>query len=507
MELTSSLLQGFSTAFAWINLAFCLAGVVLGTVIGVLPGVGPLVTISMLLPFTYTLGPIPALIMLAGIYYGAQYGGAITAILMNMPGEATSIVTTLDGYQMAKQGHAGTALAVSAISSFVGGSVAIGVIAFGGPHLARIAISFGPPEYFALMLLGVFSCLLLGAGSVLNGIAGILIGLLLSTVGVDPTSGTSRFAHGIPDLMDGIGFVSIAIGIFGLLEVVRTLMEPPPAAAPIVSNIKGLMLTSAQWRQALPAMLRGTALGSLLGVLPGAGLILAPFASYAIEKRLSKNPETFGQGAIQGVAAPEASNNAAAQTSFIPLLSLGIPANAVMALMLSALMVQGILPGPTTFTTHPDMFWGLIASMWVGNVMLIILNLPMVGMWVRLTMTPYRYLLPVVILCCCVGAFSVNNSSFDVFTMAVFTVVGYALWQVRCEVSGLVLAYVLGGPLEQNLRSSLSMGEGSAAVFMQRPIALTLLVAASLMVVIPLLRGMRPRRDRAAGSVSTTKSA
>jgi len=500
MELTNGLLQGFATALAWTNLAFCLAGVVLGTLIGVLPGVGPLVTISMLLPFTYTLGPIPALIMLAGIYYGAQYGGAITAILMNMPGEATSIVTALDGNQMARQGRAGTALAVSAIGSFVGGSVAIGVIAFGGPQIARLAISFGPPEYFALMLLGVFSCLLLGSGSVLNGIAGILIGLLLSTVGVDPTSGTARFTGGVPDLMDGIGFVSIAIGIFGLLEVVRNLMEPEAAPAPAGAAIRGRLLSAAEWREALPAMLRGTGLGALLGILPGTGLVLAPFASYAIEKRLSKHPERFGRGAIQGVAAPEASNNAAAQTSFIPLLSLGIPANAVMALMLSAMMVQGILPGPTTFTAHPDMFWGLVASMWVGNVMLIILNLPMVGMWVRLTLTPYRYLLPVIVLCCCVGAFSVNNSSFDVYTMAVFAVVGYVLWWIRCEVSGLVLAYVLGGPLEQNLRASLSMGEGSAAVFAQRPIALALLAVVALMVVIPALRGLRARRGRAGGA-------
>jgi TctA family transporter len=495
MELINSLFQGFSTALAWTNLAFCFVGVVLGTLIGVLPGVGPLVTISMLLPFTYTLGPVPALIMLAGIYYGAQYGGSITAILMNMPGEATSIVTTLDGNQMAKQGRGGTALAVAAIGSFIGGTVAIGVIAFGGPQIARLAISFGPPEYFALMLLGVFSCLLLGSGSVLNGIAGILIGLLLSMVGVDPTSGTSRFTFGVPDLMDGIGFVSIAIGFFGLLEVVQNLAEPERASTS-VAEIKGRWLSRDEWKESLPAMLRGTGLGSILGILPGAGLVLAPFASYAIEKKIARDPGQFGKGAIQGVAAPEASNNAAAQTSFIPLLSLGIPANAVMALMLSALMVQGILPGPATFTTHPDMFWGLIASMWIGNVMLIVLNLPMVGMWVRLTKTPYRYLLQVIILCCCVGAFSVNNSSFDVYTMALFAVVGYVLWWIRCEVSGLVLAYVLGGPLEQNLRTSLSMGEGSLSVFFHRPIALSLLAMVALMIFVPILRRHGPFSNR-----------
>lgn len=490
MEVIHNLAVGFNVALGWSNLLFCLIGVFLGTVIGVLPGVGPLVTISMLLPFTYTLGPTTAMIMLAGIFYGAQYGGSTTAILMRIPGEASSIVTSIDGYKMARNGRAGTALAVSAIGSFIAGTIATAAIAFIGPDLSRIAISFGPPEYFALMLFGIISCLLF-VDSVLNGIAAILLGLALALVGVDATTGDLRYSFNVPELLDGIGFVPIAIGFFGLLEVVRTLSDPEPVT-PVTEKIKGLILTRKEWRQSLPAMLRGTAIGTLLGVLPGGGLITAPFASYVAEKKISSNPEEFGHGAICGVAGPEAANNAAAQTSFIPLLSLGIPSNAVMALMLGALMVQGVAPGPTTFLNKPDLIWGLVASMWIGNLMLLVLNLPLVGLWARLALTPYRWLLPIIILCSCVGVYSVSNSSFDVYATAFFGVLGYVFWKIRCDATPIVMSFVLGVPLEQNLRASLSMAHGSAEIFVSRPISLCILILAALILLLPIVRFALP---------------
>jgi TctA family transporter len=495
MDLVQNLVTGFGVALSWNNLLFCLIGSVLGTLIGVLPGVGPLVTISMLLPFTYTLGSTTAMIMLAGIFYGAQYGGSTTAILMRIPGEASSIVTSIDGYKMARAGRAGTALAVAAIGSFIAGTIATAAIAFIGPDLSRIAISFGPPEYFSLMLLGIFSCLLFSDGSMLNGLAAILLGLVLAMVGVDTTTGDVRYSFGVPELLDGIGFVPIAIGLFGLLEVVRTLADPEPVT-PVTGKISGLMLTISEWRQSLPAMLRGTAIGTFLGVLPGGGLITAPFASYLVEKKISARPEEFGNGAICGVAGPEAANNAAAQTSFIPLLALGIPSNAVMALMLGALMVQGVTPGPTTFMSKPDLIWGLVASMWIGNLFLLLLNLPMVGLWARLATTPYRWLLPVIILCSCVGVYSVNNSSFDVYATAVFGLLGYIFWKVKCDPTPLVMAFVLGAPLEQNLRATLSMGGGSASIFVHRPISLCFMVLAVLILLVPVLRFVLKEHQR-----------
>jgi len=493
MELVDHLILGFSTALGWKNLVFCFVGALLGTLIGVLPGVGPLVTIAMLLPFTYTLGPTTAMIMLAGIFYGAQYGGSTTAILMRMPGEATSIMTSLDGYQMARQGRGGTALAVAAIGSFIAGTIATLVIALLGPSLGRFAIAFGPPEYFALMVLGILSCLLFTGGSLLNGMAAIFLGVGLAVVGVDQTTGALRYTFNIPELTDGIDFVPLAIGMFGLLEVVKTLTDPEPLE-PVTEKIGGLVLNKEEWKQSMPAILRGTFIGTILGVLPGGGLITSPFASYIVEKKLAKDPSRFGKGAIQGVAGPESANNAAAQTSFIPLLSLGIPSNAVMALMIGALMVQGITPGPTMFSSKPDLFWGLIASMWVGNVMLVIMNLPLVGMWAKLARMPYRWLLPIIVLCSAVGAYSVSNATFDVYSTAVFGLLGYILWKIRCDATPLVMAFVLGGPLEQNLRASLSLAGGTPVVFFSRPISAVLLGLAALLLLAPVFKALMRRR-------------
>ena len=492
MDLVNGLVIGFGTALTPENLLFCFIGVVLGTVIGVLPGVGPLVTISMLLPFTYTLGPNTAIIMLAGLYYGAQYGGSTTAILMRLPGEVSSIVTTLDGYKMATAGKAGVALATAAIGSFIAGTLATVAIALVGPALGKVALSFGPPEYFALMILGLSGCLLFSGESMLNGIAAIFIGLVLSMTGVDQSTGDLRFTFGVPELMDGLGFVPVAVGLFGLLEVAKTLGEPQ-AVQPVTEKIGGLVLSRQEWKEALPAILRGTGLGSFMGLLPGGGLITAPFASYIIEKKLSRHPERFGEGAIQGVAAPEAANNAAAQTSFVPLMFLGIPANAIMALMLSALMVQGITPGPTTAMQNPQLFWGLIASMWIGNLMLLVLNLPLVGLWAKLARVSYRWLLPIIVMCSAIGVFSTSNTPFDVYMAVLFGLLGIYLWKFNCDPTPVIMAFVLGNGMEQNLRASLSMSHGSMGIFATRPLCAALLVLSLLLVIGPSLRRMFAR--------------
>lgn len=497
MDLIHGLMIGFETALSPASLLFCFVGVLLGTVIGVLPGVGPIVTISMLLPFTYTLGPSTAIIMLAGLYYGAQYGGSTTAILMRLPGEVSSIVTTVDGYKMALAGRAGVALATAAIGSFVAGTLATVAIALVGPALGKVALSFGPPEYFALMVLGLCGCLLFSSQSILNGIAAIMIGLVLSIVGVDQTTGDLRFIFGVPELMDGLGFVPVAVGLFGLLEVAKTLAEPEQSK-PITEKIGGLVLSRKDWKEALPAMLRGTGLGSFMGLLPGGGLMTAPFASYIIEKKISRHPERFGEGAIQGVAGPEAANNAAAQTSFVPMMFLGVPANAIMALMLSALLVQGVTPGPTTAMQNPQLFWGLIASMWIGNLMLLVLNLPLVGLWAKLAQVSYRWLLPIIVVCSAIGVYSTSNASFDVYMTALFGLFGLFLWKLSCDPTPVIMAFVLGNQMEQNLRASLSMSQGSMSIFADRPmcaallfISLLLLVGPSLKRTIARLRGPR----------------
>src|SRR5262245_45028442 len=418
MEILHNLLLGFSVAVSPLNLLYALIGVLLGTLIGVLPGIGPVATIAMLLPITFNLNPLAALIMLAGIYYGAQYGGSTTAILVNIPGESSSVVTCLDGYQMARQGRAGPALAIAAIGSFFAGCVSTLLIAVAAPPLAEVALKFGPSAYFSRMVFGLIAATVLARGSLIKAIAMVIFGLLLGLVGTDVNSGVLRFTFGIPELSDGIGFVVVAMGMFGTAEIIANL-EQGEAREVFTAEVKSLLPTKEDLRRSWAAVLRGTALGSLLGILPGGGALLASFGAYTLEKKMSQHPEQFGKGAIEGVAAPESANNAGAQTSFIPMLTLGIPSNAVMALMIGALMIQGIAPGPQVMNEKPELFWGLIASMWVGNLMLVILNLPLIGMWIKLLRVPYRYLFPSILVFMAIGVFSLSNNPFDVLIMAV----------------------------------------------------------------------------------------
>ena len=441
------------------NIMLCLIGALVGTLIGVLPGIGPLATIAMLLPITFGLPPVGALIMLAGIYYGAQYGGSTTSILINIPGESSAVVTTLDGHQMAKQGRAGPALAIAAIGSFFAGSVATVLVAALGAPLTSVALMFGPAEYFSLMVLGLVFAVVLAKGSVPKAIAMILLGLLLSTIGSDIETGQSRMAFDIPELADGIGFVVVAMGVFGFAEIMRNL-EHTGSRDIVQAKVTGLMPTVADLKAAAPAIGRGTVLGSILGILPGGGAVIAAFAAYTFEKKMSKTPERFGKGAIEGVAAPESANNAAAQTSFIPLLTLGIPPNAVMALMVGAMTIHGIVPGPQVMTKQPELFWGLIASMWLGNLMLVIINLPLVGLWVTLLRVPYRMLFPAILIFCAIGVYSINNAPADVIMVSAFGLVGYWLMKHDFEPAPMLLGFVLGPLMEENLRRAMLIARG-----------------------------------------------
>ncbi|HET6802110.1 MAG: tripartite tricarboxylate transporter permease [Betaproteobacteria bacterium] len=496
MELFSHLATGFGVALTPVNLLYALIGTLLGTLIGVLPGIGPVATIAMLLPTTYALQPVSALIMLAGIYYGAQYGGSTTAILVNMPGESSSVVTCLDGYQMARRGQAGTALATAALASFFAGTCATVLVAAVSLPLSSLALKFGPAEYFSLMVLGLIGAVVLAHGSLLKAIAMILVGLLLGIVGTDVNSGVARFDFGIPELSDGIGVVVVAMGMFGFSEIILNL-ESTERRELITTRLKGLWFTREQFRRAAPAVLRGTALGSVLGVLPGGGAMLSSFASYSVEKKLSRDPSQFGKGAIEGVAGPEAANNAGAQTSFIPLLTLGIPENAVMAMMVGAMTIHNIQPGPQVMTSNPGLFWGLIASMWVGNLMLVVLNLPLIGIWIKLLTVPYRLLYPAILLFCAIGVYTVNNTSFDVMQTAFFGLLGVLVAKLECEPAPLLLGFVLGPMMEENLRRALLLSRGDPTVFATRPISAGLLAAAILLVLIIALPNMRKRREEA----------
>jgi TctA family transporter len=496
VELLANLGLGLQTAFTGANLFYCLVGVFLGTLIGVLPGLGPTATIAMLLPITFTLPPISALIMLAGIYYGSQYGGSTTSILVNLPGEASSVVTTLDGYQMARQGRAGVALATAAIGSFFAGTVATFLIAAFGPPLAAIALRFGPAEYFSLMVLGLVASVVLAQGSLLHAIGMVVLGLLLGLVGTDVTSGAQRFTFEIPELADGIGFVVVAMGMFGLSEIVRNLDHEEEGRS-VITRITSLMPTREDWRRMVAPILRGTAVGSALGVLPGSGSILGAFAAYSIEKKVSRNRAEFGKGAIEGVAAPESANNAGAQTSFIPMLTLGIPSNPVMALMIGAMIIQGIQPGPSVITEQPALFWGMIVSMWIGNLFLVVLNLPMIGLWVRLIMVPYHLLYPSILVFCAIGVFSLNNSEFDIYLMALFGVLGYVLARLGCEPAPMLLAFILGPLMEEYLRRAMLLSRGDPWVFVQRPISATLLGLAVLAMCAVLLPAFGKARKEA----------
>jgi TctA family transporter len=467
-----------------------------GTLIGVLPGIGPVATIAMLLPVTFTLNPTSALIMLAGIYYGAQYGGSTTAILVNIPGESSSVVTCLDGYQMARQGRAGPALGIAALGSFFAGCVATVIIALFAPPLAEVALKFGPAEYFSLMVLGLIAATVLAHGSLIKAIAMVILGLLLGLVGTDVNSGVARYSFGVSELSDGIGFVSVAMGVFGFAEIIANL-EQKEKREIFTKKISNLLPTLQDLKDSWGAVLRGTALGSALGILPGGGALLASFAAYTLEKKVSKNSAMFGKGAIQGVAAPESANNAGAQTSFIPLLTLGIPSNPVMALMIGAMMIQGIAPGPQVMTERPQLFWGMIASMWVGNLMLIVLNLPLIGMWIKLLMVPYRLLYPSILVFCCIGVYSISNSPFDVMQTAVFGVVGYIFAKLECEPAPLILGFILGPLMEENLRRAMLLSRGDPFVFFQRPISLAMLLIAALLLAIVLAPAVRKKREEA----------
>ncbi len=496
MELLNNLALGFQVALTLQNLLYAFGGAVLGTLIGVLPGLGPVATIAMLLPSIYALDATPALIMLAGIYYGAQYGGSTTAILINVPGESSSVVTAIDGYQMARQGRAGAALAAAGLGSFFAGCVGTIVIAAFAPPLTELAFKFGPAEYFSLMVMGLIGAVVLASGSLIKAVSMILLGLLLGQINTDVISGTPRFSFDVPELTDGIGFVVIAMGIFGFGEIIANLGMPAEHREVFTKDVKGLWPTKQDFQEAWPSVLRGTALGSILGVLPGGGALLSSFAAYTLEKKIVKNPRVpFGKGAIQGVAGPEAANNAGAQTSFIPMLTLGIPPNAVMALMVGAMTIKGIQPGPQVMTSNPDLFWGLIASMWIGNLMLVVLNLPLIGIWIKLLTVPYRFLFPAIVTFCCIGTYSLSNSSFDVYMCAIFSFVGYIFYKLSCEPAPLLLGFILGPMMEENLRRALLLARGDWTTFMTRPLSAGLLIAAVLMVVVVMLPSIKSKRE------------
>jgi len=493
--LLSNLQLGFSVAFTLHNLGLCFVGCLVGTLIGVLPGIGPIATITMLLPVTFGLPPVGALIMLAGIYYGAQYGGSTTAILVNIPGEVTSVVTTIDGHQMAKQGRAGAALGISALGSFFAGCVATLIIAGLAVPLTRLAQLFGPAEYAALMTAGLAFAVVLARGSIAKSIGMVLFGLLLSTVGQDLETGVNRMTFGVANLSDGIDFAVLAMGLFGFAEVMRNLTVDQ-ARDVVHAKIGRLLPSRAELRQSAGPVVRGTLLGAILGILPGNGAVLGPFASYALEKKIARDPRRFGRGAIEGVAGPESANNAGAQTSFIPLLTLGIPPNAVMALMVGAMTIHGIVPGPLVMTRNASLFWGVIASMWIGNLMLLVINLPLIGVWVRLLKVPYRLMYPAIVIVCCVGIYSVNNLPEDVMLTALVALLGYAGSRLGFESAPLLLGFVLGRLLEENLRRALAIYRGNLAIFLTRPVSAWLLFTGLVVLVVAVLPSIRSRREQ-----------
>ncbi len=494
MELLQHLGAGFEIALTWHNVLYALVGCLLGTLIGVLPGIGPVATIAMLLPATFVLPPVSALIMLAGIYYGAQYGGSTTAILVNLPGEVSSVVTCLDGYQMARRGMAGKALGIAALGSFFAGSVATVLIAGFAPPLAELALKFGPSDYFSLMVLGLIAAVVLAHGSLVKAIAMIILGLLTGLIGTDVNSGVARYSFDMPELIDGLNIGTVAMGMFGFSEIIRNL-EQGEAREIFTKSVSGLLPNWKDIKQSAGPVARGTILGSALGILPGGGPILASFSAYTLEKKLAKDPSRFGKGAIEGVAAPESANNAAAQTSFIPLLTLGIPTTPTMALMIGAMIIHGIQPGPQIMTSRPDLFWGMIASMWIGNFLLVILNLPLIGLWVKLLTVKYDYLFPAILIFCCVGVYSINNASMDVLLAALFGFIGYVFIKFSMEPAPLLLGFVLGPMMEENLRRALLLSRGDPSVFFTRPISATLLGVSALLLAIVMAPSIARKRE------------
>ena len=494
MDLISNLALGFDVALTPVNILYCFVGVLLGTLVGVLPGIGPTGTVAILLPITFTFEPVTALIMLAGIYYGAQYGGSTSAILINLPGESSSAITAIDGHQMARQGRAGPALATAAIGSFFAGTVATLLLAIAAPPLARVALKFGSAEYFSLIVLGLVASVALAHGSIVKALAMIVLGLLLGMVGQDLYSGQPRFTFGFFELYSGINFVPLAVGVFGVAEILRNL-EDEKTRTLLVKKVENLWLTKEDIRRIVKPILRGTALGSVLGVLPGGGHVLAAFASYSLEKKISRDESEFGRGAIEGVAAPESANNAAAQTSFIPLLTLGIPAHPVMALMIGAFIIHGITPGPNVVTDEAALFWGLIVSMWVGNLLLIVLNLPLIGLWVKMLTIPYRLLFPTIIAFACIGTYSIGSNAFDIYAIAVLGLLGYVLVKLDCEPAPLLLGFVLGPLLEEHLRRAMIISRGDPMTFVDRPISAGLLALAVVAIGLSLLPAIRRKRE------------
>ena len=496
MDIISNLAMGFGVALTYQNLLYALTGCLLGTLIGVLPGIGPMATIAMLLPATYAMPPVSALIMLAGIYYGAQYGGSTTAILVNLPGENSSIVTTIDGYRMAQHGRAGPALSAAGIGSFFAGCVGTLFIAAFAKPLTEVAFAFGPAEYFALMLFGLVGALVLSSGSLINASGMVVIGLLLGLVGTDVNTGVVRFAMNVTELTDGIGFIALAMGVFGYTEIINNLGHNRDNKT-FTDNLPKLFPSKEDWKQMIPAIIRGTGLGSLLGILPGGGALLASFASYTVEKKikLKPNEQPLGTGNIRGVAGPESANNAGAQTSFIPMLTLGIPANAVMALMIGAMTIHNIQPGPQVMTSNPAMFWGLIASMWIGNLMLLVLNLPLIGIWIKLLTVPYKWLFPSIVLFCAIGVYTTNNNVFDIWLVALFGLIGYIFVKLKCEPAPMLLGFILGPMMEENLRRTLLLSRGDWLVFINRPISLGLLTLSMILLLVVLVPSFKSVRN------------
>ena len=496
LGLISNLMLGFDTALSLQNILYCTIGVTIGTLIGVLPGMGPVATVAMLLPATYALPPTSALIMLAGIYYGASYGGSTTAILVNIPGEASAVVTCLDGHMMAKRGRAGSALGIAAIGSFFAGCVATLLIAAFAPPLTELAFQFGPAEYFSLMVLGLVSATVLATGSLLKAICMVLLGLLLGLIGTDVNSGAFRFTFGLDELQDGIDFVPLSMGLFGFAEIMRNL-EGNMSRSLVPNKVKNILPSWQEIKVSVGPIVRGTALGSILGVLPGGGALLSSFASYTAEKKLAgdKAEPPFGYGNIRGVAGPESANNAGAQTSFVPMLTLGIPSNAVMALMIGAMMIHDIVPGPQVMQSDPGLFWGLIISMWIGNLILVVLNLPMIGVWVQLLRVPYRWLFPAILVFCCIGVYSINNNVWDVWIAIFFGFAGYVFGKLGCETAPLVLGFILGPMMEENLRRAMLLSRGDPSVFVSSPISCGLLIAAVLMVFLVAAPAFRKTRE------------
>ena len=493
-SLLHNLILGFSVALTPVNLAYCFAGVFLGTLIGVLPGIGSLATMAMLLPITFILPPVAALIMLAGIYYGSDYGGSTTAILVNLPGEGSSVVTLIEGHQMAQQGRAGPALAIAAIGSFFAGCVGTLLIALVGPPLASVALKFGSPEYFSLMLMALVCAAVVGTGSLLKSLAMVTVGLLIGIVGTDVNSGMARFTFGVVELTDGIGIAVVAMGVFGLTEILKNLGGTHMTHTILRGRIKGLMPRWEDLKICFGPIVRGSSIGAIYGPLPGLGATISAFTSYMVEKKLAKDPSRFGRGAIEGVAGPESANNACAQTTFVPMLTLGIPGSASMALMLGAMMIHGITPGPQVMTSRPDLFWGLIASMWIGNLMLLLLNLPLIGIWVKLLQVPYRLLFPIIMTMMGIGIYSLSTSGVDVLLMVFFGFVGYILVKLGCSFPPLILAMVLGPLMEENLRRSLLLSDGDPSVFITRPISGGFIAATVILLLLFIVPAFRRRR-------------